>query len=241
MCFTVNVNLVKEELENRYGATLIDPDKYRPSYYYHAFGLPGIPVVCSGDPSRIRVMKWGLIPSWVKSSESAEEIRFKTFNARADSVDTKPSFSSSFTSKRCIVPVAGFFEWQHSASGKIPWYIFRADKDIMSLAGLWSEWTDTDSGELLNTFTVVTTDANELMSKIHNSKKRMPVIIEKGSEKLWLDNRSGKEELKKLLEPYKEDILDAHTISDLINNKTAEKNSPAIIMPYKRIADQLLF
>ena len=58
MCFTVNVNLIKEELENRYGATLIDPDKYRPSYYYHAFGLPSIPAVCSGSPSKIKLLKW---------------------------------------------------------------------------------------------------------------------------------------------------------------------------------------
>ena len=68
MCFSVNVNLVKEELENRYGATLIDPDKYRPSYYYHAFSLPEIPVVCSGNAAdKIKLLKWGLIPSWTKN------------------------------------------------------------------------------------------------------------------------------------------------------------------------------
>jgi putative SOS response-associated peptidase YedK len=241
MCFTVNVNLVKEELENRYGATFLDPDKYRPSYYYHAFGLPGLPVICSVSPGKIHMMKWGLIPFWVKTYESAEEIRFRTFNARAESVDSKPSFSSSFNSKRCIVPVRGFFEWQHTSDGKIPWYVYREDNDIMSLAGLWSEWTDTSTGELLNTFTVITTDANRLMARIHNSKKRMPVVIEKGSEQLWLDLHSGKAELKKLMEPYGENILAAHTISNLINNKTAERNTPEIIKPFDRSSENQLF
>lgn len=233
MCFSVNVNLVKEEIENRYGATFLDPDKYHPSYYYHAFGLPGMPVICSGNPDKISLMTWGLIPSWVKTRESAEEIRYKTFNARAESVDSKPSFSGSFSSGRCIIPVGGFFEWQHTASRKIPWYIYRADNDIMSLAGLWAEWADSSTGELLNTFSVITTDANELMAKVHNSKKRMPVVIEKNSESIWLDNRAVKEDLKKLLNPFPQEILKAHTISDLVNMKSAERNSPEIIRPFK--------
>ena len=131
MCFTVNVNLVKEELENRYGATLIDPDKYRPSYYYHAFGLPEMPVICSATPSQIRLLKWGLIPSWTRNIDDANIIRFKTFNARAESIDSKPSFSSSFKTKRCLVPVKGFFEWQHAGKEKIPWYICHAEDEIL--------------------------------------------------------------------------------------------------------------
>jgi len=241
MCFTVNVNLIKEELENRYGATLIDHDKYRPSYYYHAFGLPGMPVIPSDNPHSIKVMKWGLIPAWIKTKESAEEIRLKTFNARSDSVDSKPSFSSSFSSRRCLVPVRGFYEWQHTASAKIPWYVFRADNDIMSLAGLWSEWIDNTTGELLDTFSIITTDANKMMSQIHNSKKRMPAIIEKGKEQIWLDLNSGKDELKKLIEPYGENILAAHTISDLINSRSTDKNSAEIIKPFIRASENLLF
>jgi putative SOS response-associated peptidase YedK len=241
MCFTVNVNLVKEELENRYGATLIDPDKYRPSYYYHAFGLPEMPALCSGKPGTISMLRWGLIPSWVRDKKSADEIRLKTFNARADSLEEKPSFSSSFRSKRCIIPVRGFFEWQHTSSGKIPWYIRRADDDIMSLAGLWSEWTDTSTGELINSFSVITTDANELMADIHNSKKRMPLVLEKQSEAMWLDLSAGREQLGQLLEKYPSSVLAAHTISDLINRNVPERNSPAVITPYTRRAENTLF
>lgn len=241
MCFTVNVNLVKEELENRYGATLLDPDKYRPSYYYHAFGLPRLPVIASDSPAEIKMMTWGLIPSWVRSSRDAEEIRLKTFNARSDSVDTKPSFSGSFSSKRCIVPVRGFFEWQHTSSGKIPWYIYRADNDIMSLAGLWAKWTDSSTGVSLSTFSVITTDANRLMSEIHNSKKRMPVVIEKESESEWLSQDTDVLKLKQFLQPYPELILQAHTISDLINRQNAERNTPELIRQFNRAPENLLF
>jgi putative SOS response-associated peptidase YedK len=157
MCFTVNVNLVKDELENRFGASFPDRDRYRPSYYYHAYGLPELPVICSGSPGKIDLMKWGLIPFWTKTINDANEIRYKTFNARAESLFSKPSFSNSAKSKRCLIPVKGFFEWQHTASGKIPWYIYHFDDEILSLAGIYDQWTENTTGEVFNTFSVITT------------------------------------------------------------------------------------
>ena len=148
MCFTVNVNLIKEELENRYGATLIDPDKYRPSYYYHAFSLPSLPAICSEDTSRIKLLKWGLIPGWIRNLEEANIIRFKAFNARSESISTKPSFSSSFISKRCIIPVKGFYEWQHIGNEKIPWYIYHTENEILSMAGIYDDWVENTTGEV---------------------------------------------------------------------------------------------
>jgi putative SOS response-associated peptidase YedK len=147
MCFSVNVNLVKEELEERYGINFPDKYRYEPSYYYHAFGLPEVPAICSSDPGTVRLLKWGLIPSWIRTPQEADEIRLKTFNARSESIDSKPSFSSSFKSKRCIIPVKGFYEWQHVGTKKIPWYIYCLNDEIFSIAGLYSEWVRTDSGE----------------------------------------------------------------------------------------------
>lgn len=231
MCFTVNVNIVKEELEIRYHATLIDADRYRPSYYYHAFSLPELPVLGAGNRDYLELMKWGLVPSWVKDSEKAGEIRFKTFNARAETIDKKPSFVGSFNSRRCIVPVRGFFEWQHKGDTKIPWYIKRSDEDIMSLGGLYSEWADRSTGEIIKTFTIITTEANSLMAEIHNSKKRMPLVIEKPDEELWLDARVPGERVLRLLNPYPSGILEAFTISNLITRKDADKNRPELVKP----------
>jgi putative SOS response-associated peptidase YedK len=241
MCFSVNVNLVKEELENRYGATFLDPDKYSPSYYYHAFGLPELPSICSGKTNEIQLLKWGLIPHWVKTKSDADEIRFKTFNARAESVDTKPSFSASFASKRCIIPVKGFFEWQHIGAKKIPWYITSRNDEIMSLAGLWDVWVESSTGEAFSTFTIVTTDANDLMADIHNSKKRMPVILDRQTEKLWINMEISKKDSLEILKPCPSEILDAWTISDLVNKKSSDRNTPDVIKPYNRETGGTLF
>jgi putative SOS response-associated peptidase YedK len=233
MCFSVNVNLIKEELENRYGATFLDPDKYHPSYYYHAFSLPDLPAICSGQTDKIRMLKWGLIPSWVKSKENADEIRFKTFNARAETVDSKPSYSASFSTKRCIIPVRGFFEWQHTSSGKVPWYIFRADEDIISLAGLWSNWVDDKTGEVVDTFSIITTEANAMMAEIHNSGKRMPAILERDMEKDWISIATSTSEALMMLNPGPSEILKAYTVSPLINNRTIDRNTPEVIQPFQ--------
>ncbi len=241
MCFSVNVNLVKEELENRYGATLIDTDNYRPSYYYHAFSLPEMPALCSGNPHKIQLLKWGLIPSWTRSIADANAIRHRTFNARAESIETKPSFSSSFKSKRCIIPVKGFFEWQHRGKNKIPWYIYHHENEIISLAGLYDEWSESTTGELYSTFSIITTDANELMAEIHNSARRMPVILDKSAELKWIDLSIPSEETAGILQPYPSDLLKAHTIGPLVNDRNANRNTPEVIRPYPRSKDNLLF
>ena len=241
MCFTVNVNLIKEELQNRYGATLIDPDKYRPSYYYHAFGLPSLPAICSGDTSRIQLLKWGLIPSWTKGIDQANIISYKTFNARSESINTKPSFTSSFRTKRCIIPVRGFFEWQHVGNEKIPWYIYHSENEVISIAGIYDDWIEDNTGEVFSTFSIVTTEANELMARIHNSGKRMPVILDRSSEKEWINISITHEEALGLLTPCPSEILKAHTISPLINSRTADRNSPDLILPYNYSSENLLF
>jgi putative SOS response-associated peptidase YedK len=241
MCFSVNVNLVKEEIEERYGVDFPGKYRYEPSYYYHAFGLPEIPAICSGNPRSVSMLKWGLIPEWTRSAEDAELIRFKTFNARSESISTKPSFSSSFVSKRCLVPVRGFFEWQHAGKEKIPWYIYLPDNQIITLAGLYSEWTHTGTGEILSTCSIITTEANEMMAEIHNSGKRMPAILEPGNEKKWIDLSMPPSEALSMLKPYQSGRLKAHTISPLVNNRNENRNTPEVIRPFDYKAPNLLF
>lgn len=229
MCFTVNVNLVKEELENIYGRDFIDHERYRPSYYYHAFSLPELPVVRAG---RIQLMRWGLIPQWVRDTADANEIRVKTFNARSETVDSKPSFSDSFRTRRCIVPVSGFYEWQHTSSGKLPWYIRPSSSTHFSLGGLWSEWVTADTGETISTFSIITTEANSLMSKIHNSGRRMPLIINDSLLEKWLNPETVAIELQGIMVPYPEEGISAHTIGPLISDRKRDRNNPELIKPY---------
>jgi putative SOS response-associated peptidase YedK len=241
MCFSVNVNLVKDELESRYGASFPDRDRYQPSYYYHAFGLPEIPALCTGSAYKVRLLRWGLIPFWTKSADDANKIRYKTFNARAESLFTKPSFSSAAKSKRCLIPVKGFFEWQHIGDEKIPWYIYHSDSPIFSLAGVFDQWVENRTGEIFDTFSVITTEANELMAVIHNSKKRMPAIIEKGDENNWLDLSLSQEDIAALLKPCPSEMLKAHTISKLVNSKTLNRNTPELIHPFEYKDNSIFF
>jgi putative SOS response-associated peptidase YedK len=240
VCFTVNVNIVREELEERYGTELIDHDSYRPSYYYHAYSLPLMPVLCSGEREPLRLFRWGLIPSWSADENEAREMRTKTFNARAETINSRPAFRDSFASRRCLVPVKGFFEWQHTGGRKIPWYISLRDTDIFSLAGIWDSW-EMKGGVTVRTFSVVTTRANELMEEIHNTKKRMPVILPEAAEKVWLNSGVPAGALLALTEPLSSEMLRAHTVSPLITNARADRNRPELIMPYSYPVQGTLF
>ena len=116
---------------------------------------------------------------------------------------------------------------------KIPWYIHHAGDEILSFAGLWDEWVESRTGEVYHTFSIITTEANDLMATIHNSKKRMPVILNRSSEIKWLDVSIPEQEALALLKPCPSEILKAHTISPLINDKSANRNTPEVIKPYK--------
>ena len=233
MCFTVNVNIVKDEMEKRFNASLNDPDSYRPSYYYHAFELPRMPVISSHESELIQLFHWGLIPSWTQTYDKADKIRYQTFNARAETITQKPSFSKPVKTQRCLVVAGGFYEWQHTKNKKIPFYIFLPDKRIISFAGIYDTWLNRVTGELINSFSIITTRANPMLEHIHNSKKRMPVILNEDQEEMWLNPDIPVNEILKLLQPFPEKLMAAHSISPLISKKGVDKNLPELIQPYR--------
>ena len=239
MCFTININLTRNEIENRFGAKFRDPGSYQPSYYLNAFDLPLLPVIRSEDPESIDLLHWGLIPFWVKDSRAASEIRLKTFNARAETLLGKPSFRTAARSKRCLVLVRGFYEWQHRDKERIPYFVYFKDQQPLAMAGIYDDWNDRETGEWVQSCTVITTAANPMMEKIHNSKKRMPVILNRESERAWIDPDLPAEKAMKNLQPLDESKLSAHTISKLISKRGVEKNVPELIKPYSYDEDRL--
>lgn len=242
MCFTVNVNIVKEELERRYGSELLDHEKYRPSYYYHAYSFPELPVVSrqSSGENNLALFRWGLIPYWTGSGEEASKIRSMTLNARAESIGEKPSFSESFARRRCLLPVRGFYEWRHEGSKKIPYYIFHPSNPVLSLGAIFDRW-NTPEGDRIYSFSIVTTRANKMMAEIHNTKKRMPVIIDPGEEDEWLYQGTPQSRLKEMMGSYPDDKLEAYTISPLIGNNRKNRNTGELIKPYDYPREQTLF
>jgi putative SOS response-associated peptidase YedK len=240
MCFTVSVNIVREELEHRYGATLIDPDKYRPSYYYHAQSLPFIPVLCNNRPGEIELAAWGLIPSWAEDDRTASEIRRKTLNARAETLSARAAYSKPAESQHCLIPVTGFFEWQDVKGRKIPWYVEMADQTIFSIAGIWDSWVS-QGGVTIKTFSLITVEANTLMAEIHNTKKRMPAILTKEVEHLWIKPYLTSRDASFLLTPVSSDILKAHTVGPLISDSRSDRNTHQLIKPYAYPSQGTLF
>ncbi len=155
------------------------------------------------------LLRWGLVPSWAKD----EKIGYKMINARAETVAEKPAYRAAFKRHRCLIPATGFYEWQQS-DGKQPYNIRRKDAAPFALAGLWEHWER--EGTVIESCTIVVTEANELMRRIH---ERMPVILHPKDYDLWLDPEVGdRERLLPLLIPYADEDLEMYPVSKMVNS-----------------------
>lgn len=212
MCYTIEINLTKEQIEKRFNAKFDKDSEFGPKQRVSAFTFPELPIICSDSVNEIKLYTWGLIPFWVKNEDDAKSIRTKTFNARAETIAEKASYRSPFKSKRCMVLANGFYEWHTEGKIKQPYFIDLKHKSPFALAGLYDNWLNQDTGDYINTFTVITTRANPMMEKIHNIKKRMPVILSSDIERTWLDNTIPLTELKELLVPFDEALMEARRV-----------------------------
>jgi putative SOS response-associated peptidase YedK len=180
-----------------------------------------MPVITRNSPNRVEEMRWGLVPFWAKDAS----IGNRMINARAETIAEKPAFRRALAARRCLVPASGFYEWQRSPEGKVPHYIFLPDADTFAFAGLYEIWKD-DAGNVLKTYTIITTTPNELMAPIHN---RMPVILRREDEALWLDKAAEVPDLLALLQPYPAEQMDAYPVSRAVNSPT--NDDEALIEP----------
>lgn len=168
-------------------------------------------IVHDGTKNRLGELKWGLVPNWAKDAK----IGYKLINARAETVREKPSYRSSFQRKRCIIPADGFYEWKQTGPNKQPMRIVLRDRSLFAMAGLYDTWIAPD-GSKLSTCTIITTSPNALMQDIHD---RMPVILKREDEALWLDRREHNEErLQALLQPYPAEEMEAYPVSPKVGN-----------------------
>ncbi|MBL7113310.1 MAG: SOS response-associated peptidase [Bacteroidales bacterium] len=232
MCFTVAIHATREEIESRFKARFLAGDEFTPGYYFSAFTLPLLPVITGQEENTIDLFHWGLIPFWVKDSASADSIRTKTFNAKAETLIEKPSFRNAVKSKRCLVISKGFFEWQSRQNEKIPHFIQLKGEEPFAFAGLYDNWHDPETGEIHNTFTIITTIASPLLAQIHNTKKRMPVILPKEVERDWIDPDRQLDRALELLVPVDDAELSAHTVSKLVSKQGVDRNVPEVIKPF---------
>jgi len=190
-------------------------------------------VITTENHTVIQFFQWGLIPFWVKDTHSADKIRLRTLNARAETIFEKPAFRLSIKDKRCLVLVDGFYEWREVGKKKYPYYIRLANDSAFTLAGIWDMWINNNTGQPINTFSIITTRANSLMEVIHNTRKRMPVILKQEDEKIWLNNDLEPERITALLTPYDENEMEAYTVSKLISSRKINTNVPEVIKRYE--------
>jgi putative SOS response-associated peptidase YedK len=189
---------------------------------YNVAPTQHMPVVVRNSPNRLEFMQWGLIPFWAKDSK----IGYKMINARAESVTDKPSFRKAFVSQRCLVPASGFYEWKKTEQGKVPHFIHLKDEKLFAFAGLYDVWRDEDGREI-QTYTIITTEPNELMEDIHD---RMPVILRREGEETWIDPEiKDKVRLESLLVPYPAEEMEAYPVSLMVNNP--RNNNDSLVEP----------
>jgi putative SOS response-associated peptidase YedK len=222
MCFNASLAQTAEILEKLYNA-VIDGDDLKQIYFQSAFTLPYWPVLKADNPKQFRFLQWGLIPYWEKNMESAKQIRFKTFNARLETLNEKVSYRHPADHKRCAVVIDGYFEWKDVNGKKNPYYLYLPQKKPFLLAGIWDRWVNKENNGIFETFSVVTTKAKGIAEEIHNTKKRMPFILDDENLQLWMDQRQPFEDIKEKLVPFWED-LQAHPVSRLLTSRTKETN-----------------
>ncbi len=199
--------LIPDNMKARYG---LAGELIEITPNYNAAPGQNLPVVVRIEGgNNLDIMRWGLVPHWSKD----DKIGYKMINARSETLLEKASFKHPFKSKRCLVPISGFYEWKRlDEKHKIPYFIHFKDQPIISLAGIYDYWTEPVTNQTLTTFSIITTEANKEMRSLHD---RMPVIIEPKDEEKYLEADVGT--AYSLLKPSDEK-LDIYEVSRLVNS-----------------------
>lgn len=226
MCYSNSLTSKNVDLKKKYKKKVPPELVEEPLFHASGFIYPHWRVITAAE--EIQQMRWGLIPSWFKGNNPLE-VASKTLNARSETAHEKPSFRDSLGKRHCIIPSNGFFEYQTNGKEKKPFFIYPKNGELFHMAGIYENAVDLSSGELIGTFSMLTCEANGLMAEIHNTKKRMPVLLEEKDLNSWLMADAGYIDL---LRPLGDDFLDAHPINPTIL-KGPEANSQKVFERYE--------
>ncbi|HAT7809703.1 TPA: SOS response-associated peptidase [Legionella pneumophila] len=186
---------------------------------------PGSQVLClvKTDEDEVQgvVLHWGFIPSWATDRKKFRNV----INARAETIFEKPAFRQVIKSKRCLMPMSGFYEWHQENDRKQPYFFQKKNHELLAVAALWDTWGHDE--EVLHSCCLITTDANPLMQPVHH---RMPVILDESEQEIWLNNtQCVKEQLMALLKSYPYNDLEGYRVSALVNKTSFDH--PLAIRP----------
>jgi len=214
------------EWMQKHDTNVFDVDE---SYLARSFNIcpqsfqPVVRLDATTGERQLAVMRWGLVPSWSKDGKAA----FNTINARAETVTTSATYREAFKRRRCLVPADLFYEWARiDAKAKQPYAIALRDNSLFAFAGLWERWQDRGTGQDLETYSIITTDPNEVMQPIHN---RMPVILKPSDYGRWLELGDSQQLPVDLLRPYDPEQMTAWKVSAEVGN--VRNNNPGLCEP----------
>jgi putative SOS response-associated peptidase YedK len=188
-----------------------------------------VPIVVAEGSRSLTLMRWGLVPFWAKDPKVGNRM----INARSETVTEKPAFRSAMKARRCIVPTTGFYEWKGAGDGKRPYLARLKEEGLFGMAGLYERWTSPQKADMLS-FTILTTEANDLMAGIHD---RMPVILYRRDEEAWLTPEPlDAIELERIFTPFSSDRMEAYEVSTRVNDASVEGEE--LIAPIKKASMQ---
>lgn len=210
MCARYTLTKAQKELLIRYQVRF--PADYQPNYNL-APTQKGL-VITADEPDTAQLMHFGLVPYWAQSTK----LDFSTLNARSEEIMGKKTFAPLITHRKtCLVLADGFYEWDKKTGDTLPYRFVLKDRDLFAFAGLWSQWKDQFSGEVYRSFTIMTTQANETVGKVHAPKFRMPVILSREEEAIWLSKDLGTPDLLSLCKAYPDELMDCYRVDKAVN------------------------
>lgn len=205
MCGRYSFTASKEKIVSRFQVKVVGDLKPR----YNVAPTQVMPVITNTNPGELSFFKWGLIPNWSLNESSAVNL----INARAETVLSKAPFKQIIHKQRCLVLADGFFEWKKAGKNKVPHRIMLANDEPFAFAGIWDSWENGDN--IINSYTIITTEANELVREIH---ERMPVILPVELEKDWLSKDIKEKDIQEMLRPYDSKKMSYYQSHRIVNS-----------------------
>jgi len=206
MCERYSLGKTKHELEERFEAEMLED--FQPRYNIAPTQL--LPIITSDSPKGFSQFYWGITPEFAKN----KPVSLKFITAPAETAHEKASSKTAFQRRRCIIPADGYYGWKKvGKKTKIPYRFTLHDKGLFSFAGIWEEY-ENETGEINHTFLILTTESNPINKEIGD---RMPSILNKEQERVWLNKFSTMEQLQEVLVPYPSEKMTSYTVSPMVN------------------------
>jgi putative SOS response-associated peptidase YedK len=238
MCGIATNTKPKKAIEDTFSAKF--KTEWQPLYAIKAFDNGQLPIILNNNTNEIVIANWGLVPSFITAPTEAAIFKTKTINARSETIFEKPSFKNNIINNRCLILLDGFIEYQHNGNKKQAYHIQVQQGALFAMAGIYNNWYNATTQQMELTCSIVTVPANALMTKIHNSKLRMPLILKQQDEQNWLHYKDA-QQLNHLFYKYDTNLMNAFPIHNNIGKRHANLNTPDILKPIDIIEQGSLF